>query len=65
MTPRELSDAHGHTFHVELSEDDARDLASGYVPQKVKAMVLTMLDWQRIDARRAARPVRRRKGAHG
>jgi hypothetical protein len=57
---RAASDDHGHVFHVEVSEGDAVDLASGYVPERVRAMVLTMLDWQRIDERRAERPVRKR-----
>jgi len=61
---RELEERHaehGTVFSLHLSEADALDLASGYVPNAVKAMYLTMLDWQREDERRAARPVRRRR----
>jgi hypothetical protein len=49
---------HETEFYVLINEDQAVDLASGYVPTAVKAMVLTMLDWQAEDRRRAARPVR-------
>ena len=52
---------HGTVFWMHLSEADALDLASGYVPNAVKAMCLTMLDWQREDERRAARPTRPRE----
>jgi hypothetical protein len=45
-------------FYVELSDDDAEDVASGYVPTAIKAQVRAMLDWRREDERRAARPVR-------
>lgn len=42
---------------LEISEDDAPDLCSGYVPNTVKAKCLQMLDYVREDERRAARPV--------
>lgn len=48
-------------FFVKLTEEQALDVASGYVPVLVQAMVRTMLDWQAIDKRRADRPVRRPK----
>ena len=58
-------DEHGTTFYVELNEDQAEDVASGYVPSDVKAQVRCMLDWQEEDRRRAERPVktRQRKGS--
>lgn len=67
MTPQAIREElrqrnleHGWRFHIEVSEADALDLASGYVPNHVKAMILTMLDFHAEDARRAARPVRPR-----
>lgn len=51
---------HGTVFSLQLTEADALDLASGYVPDTIKAGCLAMLDWQREDERRAARPSRRR-----
>lgn len=39
-----------------ISEDDAVDLCSGYVPLTVKAKCLQLLDYRREDERRAARP---------
>lgn len=48
-------------YALELSEADALDLASGYVPEAVKAMCLAMLDWAEEDQRRAHRPRRTRK----
>mgnify|MGYP001607603605 FL=1 len=55
---------HGTLFSLQLSEADALDLASGYVPQSIQAAVLAMLDWRREDERRAARPVRPRPRGH-
>ena len=49
---------HGTTFYVELNEDQAEDVASGYVPSDVKAQVRCMLDWQEEDRRRAERPLK-------
>ena len=46
---------------VDLSEDQIRDLASGYVPKVIQAMAIGCLDWQDEDERRARRPVPRRK----
>jgi len=48
-------------FYVLVNEQQAIDLASGYVPNAVKAMVTTMLDWRRQDELRAARPVPKRR----
>jgi hypothetical protein len=48
---------------VDLSEDQVRDLASGFVPRVVRAMALGVLDWQDEDERRARRPEpKRRRG---
>lgn len=48
---------HEPEFNMIITEAQAMDLASGYVPLAVKAMATTMLDWQ-DDLRRAAeRPV--------
>jgi len=52
---------HPTDFYVLVNEAQALDLASGYVPQAVKAMVTTMLDFRDEDRRRAARPVPRKK----
>jgi hypothetical protein len=46
------------TYWVHLSEGDAIDLASGYVPNVVKAWCLRLLDDVREYERLAARPVR-------
>lgn len=56
---------HGTMFSLELTEADALDLASGYVPTAVKAAILAMLDWTREDERRAARPTRVPPGGSG
>lgn len=50
---------HDTRFWVQLTEAQALDLASGYVPTAVKAMMLTMLEWNDEDIRKAARPTRR------
>jgi hypothetical protein len=50
------------TCYLKVSEDEARELASGYVPQTVIAMCRLMLaenDGTR-DQQRAARPVKKR-----
>lgn len=54
----EIDDGTGEWFYVRCSEGQALDIASGYVPNAVRAMVTTMLDWQRQDALRAERPVK-------
>ena len=41
---------------VDLSEDQIRDLAAGFVPRVIRAMALGCLDWQDEDERRARRP---------
>ena len=46
-------------FYVMVTEAQAGDLASGYVPQAVMAMCTAMLDWRDQDRRRAKRPVPR------
>lgn len=51
---------HPTDFYVLVNEAQALDLASGYVPQAVKAMVTTMLDFRDEDRRRAVRPVPRK-----
>lgn len=40
-------------FYVLVSEQQAQDIASGYVPNSVKAQVRTMLDWREEDQRKA------------
>jgi hypothetical protein len=52
----ERNAGHETEFYVLVNEAQALDLASGYVPQAVKAMVNTMLDFRDEDRRRAARP---------
>ena len=59
----ERNAAHETEFYVLLTESQALDLASGYVPNAVKAMCTSMLDWQRQDELRAARPVQPRRKA--
>ena len=46
-------------FHLQLASSQMIDLASGYVPQDVRAMCLAALDWREDDRRRAARPVQK------
>jgi hypothetical protein len=47
------------TYYLQLSEAQAQDLASGYVPAAVRSMAAYMIDWFEEDRRRAARPVRK------
>jgi hypothetical protein len=54
----ERNATHETLFRVELSESQAADIASGYVPDAVKAMMVCMLDWRRQDELRAQRPIR-------
>ena len=65
MTPRKTSRVTRHRiepvetqFYALVNEEEALDLASGYVPLTVVAMMRTMLDWLEIDRRRAERPVK-------
>lgn len=62
----ERTNERGTDFYVLVTEAQAEDLASGYVPTSVKAMVRTMLDWQLEDQRVAeanmARSRRERTG---
>jgi len=44
---------------VDLSEDQIRDLASGYVPRVIQSMAISCLDWRDQDERRARRPLPR------
>jgi hypothetical protein len=52
---------HEQEFYVLVNEAQALDLAAGYVPLAVKAMVRTMLEWQDDLQRAAERPVPRAK----
>jgi hypothetical protein len=49
---------HDPEFYVLVTEGQAADMASGYVPNSVRAQIRAMLDWQDEDRRRADRPVR-------
>jgi hypothetical protein len=51
----------GTRFGFDFSEEDVLDLASGFVPDTVKAMCLAALDWHREDERRAASPQKPRR----
>ncbi len=46
---------------ITLSEDQATDLASGYVNGAVKSMIRELLDYAEEDQRRAARPVKKKR----
>ena len=58
------NEEHQTEWYILVNDAQAEDLASGFVPQAVKAMVRCMLDWRAEDERRAARPVPR-KGRPG
>jgi hypothetical protein len=47
---------HEPEFYALLTEAQAVDMAGGYVPNSVRAMLRAMLDWQDDDRRRAERP---------
>lgn len=49
-------------FYLQLNEDDALDISSGYVPNAVKAQCRALLDWAEEDERRASRPVKKPRG---
>lgn len=49
---------HGTIFYFEFNEDQVMDLASGYVPNVLKATFKAALDWDEEDKRRAERPVK-------
>lgn len=49
------------TYYIQVNEQQALDIASGYVPNVVKAQVLTLLDWVAEDERRANRPSAKKK----
>ena len=52
-------------FYILVKQADAIDIASGYVPQAIQAQVRAMLDFQREDERRAARPVKLERKTRG
>lgn len=52
---------HGTIYSFAFTEDQTIDLASGYVPNAVKAMARASLEWAEEDRRRAERPMRKRK----
>lgn len=56
---------HTTRFCFEFTEEQVLDLASGYVPNSLKAACRAALDWAEEDQRRADRPVKgtRRKAA--
>jgi hypothetical protein len=56
----ERNATHDPEFYMLVTEAQAADIASGYVPLSVRAMCRTMLDWQDDDRRRAERPQQRR-----
>lgn len=67
LTHQELAarrTAHRTTFYIEVDEEQAHDIAAGYVPESVRAQVRAMCDWREDDERRAiandARDARKR-----
>lgn len=64
MEPAPREEAHESEWWLLLTETQVQDIAAGYVPNSVKAMARTCLDWALEDQRRADRPVpgRKRKG---
>jgi len=52
---------HGWEFHLQVSEAEALDLASGCVPLQVQAQARAMLDWIDADRRNAERPYPKHK----
>lgn len=46
---------------VDVSEEQIKDLARGYVPRVVQNMAVCCLEWADQDERRAQRPVPARK----
>ena len=48
----------GTAFFFEFSEEQALDLASGFVPATAKAAFMAALDWNEEDRRRASRPAK-------
>ena len=49
-------------YALDLTEAEAIDLTSGYVPTSIKAMLLLALDAAAEDTRRANRPEKPRRG---
>lgn len=50
-----------HRIYLEVTEGEAIDLVSGFVPTTVKAILLGVLDQANEDQRRAARPLPKKK----
>jgi hypothetical protein len=50
-------------FYLRVTEGQAIDLASGFVPNVVRAEMLNLLDQRRQDELRATRPTTRRRRA--
>lgn len=53
---------HTPEWYLMLNEEETIDIASGFVPSTVKAMALMLLDQANEDRRRAARPVKGKRG---
>ncbi len=51
--------SHAHVLWLLLTEDEAVDIVSGFVPPSVKGQVLGLLDYAAEDRRRANRPVKK------
>lgn len=62
---RQRNAEHEPNFWILVNERQCADLASGYVPDAVKAMASTMLDWEEEIERKAARPVPKPKRKAG
>lgn len=54
---RQRNAEHEPNFWILVNERQCRDLSCWYVPDAVKAMASTMLDWEEELERKAARPV--------
>lgn len=48
-------------FQFSFTDEQVLDLASGYVPDSLKAAFRAALDWYEEDKRRAAAPAKKRK----
>jgi len=57
----ELGDQASTRYCFEFTDEQVLDLASGYVPDSLKAAFRAALDWAEEDRRRAERPARSRK----
>jgi hypothetical protein len=56
-----VDDAQESRFYVLVNEAQAVDIAAGFVPSAVQVQVRAMLDWQRQDELRAARPLQKKR----